>query len=285
MLVQGTARRLFALRNPSVLLKLDISKAFDSLNWAFLLDVLRWLGFGRKWLGWVSGLLGIASTRVLVNGIPGALISHRRGLRQGDSLSPMLFILAMDVLNLLLRKAEEVGLFQHLASRGLTQRASFFADDAVVFLRPIKSELTACVALLDDFTEASGLRVNFSKTSAHLIRCSEEQGALVHRILGCAIGPFPCTYLGLPLTLCKPSAGQLACLVEKVEKRLQMWSAHLFSTGGRLTLVRFTLSAMPIYAMMLLDLPVKTIEAIEKLCRGFLWKGRKEVRGGHCLVA
>jgi hypothetical protein len=87
-LVQCTARKLHARKTDAILLKLDITKAFDTVDWAFLLEVLKKLGFGHKWITMVCGLLGSASTRVVVNGAAGGLIYNRRGLRQGDPLSP-----------------------------------------------------------------------------------------------------------------------------------------------------------------------------------------------------
>ena len=83
MLVQGTARCLHALRNPTVLLKLDISKAFDSVQWPFLIEVLHIMGFGTRWIGWIFGLLATSSTRIMLNGVPGKPIYNQCGLRQG----------------------------------------------------------------------------------------------------------------------------------------------------------------------------------------------------------
>jgi hypothetical protein len=81
-LVQFIARKLHRLKTDAILLKLDITKAFDTVDWAFLLDVLTNLVFGRSWISMVCGLLGTASTPVLVNGVTGDLIYNRCGMRQ-----------------------------------------------------------------------------------------------------------------------------------------------------------------------------------------------------------
>jgi mannosylglycoprotein endo-beta-mannosidase len=88
MMVQGTARKLHCLKQPTILLKLDITKAFDMVDWFFLLEVLRKMGFGARLLACICVLLSTASTRVLLKGSPGARLAYRRGLRQEDPLSP-----------------------------------------------------------------------------------------------------------------------------------------------------------------------------------------------------
>ena len=118
MLVQQTIKVLHHRKIASLFLKLDISKAFDSVDWSFLLEILSHLGFGPAWRTIISNLLHTASTQIMLNGEPGLSISHQRGLRQGDPLSPMLFILVMDVLNSLFLKAEAEGLLSPLLSTG-----------------------------------------------------------------------------------------------------------------------------------------------------------------------
>jgi hypothetical protein len=88
LLVRQVARKINARKKKGVFLKLDIARAFDSLSWPFLFQVLRQLGFGQMWLGWIGFLLYTASVRVLVNGVPGRMINLVGGLRQGEPTSP-----------------------------------------------------------------------------------------------------------------------------------------------------------------------------------------------------
>jgi hypothetical protein len=103
ILVQQTVHFLHQQRQPRILFKLDISKAFDLVSWTFLLEIMKKMGFGQIWCDIISGLLVTSSTQILLNGIPGGFIAHQKGLRYGDPLSPMLFILVMNTLSLLVQ--------------------------------------------------------------------------------------------------------------------------------------------------------------------------------------
>jgi hypothetical protein len=139
--VQNVIRSLHKSNKATLFIKLDISKAFDSLSWPYLLDVLKALGFGQKWRDWVATILATSSSRVLVNGCTCNKFKHARGLRQGDPLSPMLFILAIDPLQKMIEQAARLGFLKPVLPRSARLRCSLYADDAGIFANPYHTEL------------------------------------------------------------------------------------------------------------------------------------------------
>lgn len=194
MLVQQTARYLHSQKLPRVLLKLDISKAFDSVSWPFLMEALTKMGFGRIFRDMLSGLLTTASTQILLNGVPGEFITHRRGLRQGDPLSPMLFILVMYSLNLMVSKAADAGLLQPLCSRSIHHHMSLYADDVVLFLRP-SAKIDLTVSILHLFGEGSGLKTHIQKSSVAPIQCTADDIQDIQERIPCQLQNFPSNIL------------------------------------------------------------------------------------------
>ena len=115
--VQLSAKLLHRNKRPCALMKVDIAKAFDTVSWSFLFLLLEHMGFSRRWINWISLLLSTASTRIILNGMPGRRICHARGLRQGDPLSPLLFVMAMEALNAMFRAADNLGLLEVWTAR------------------------------------------------------------------------------------------------------------------------------------------------------------------------
>jgi hypothetical protein len=143
-------RHFHRRKTPAILRKLDVEKAFDTVSWPYLLDALHARGFRSCWCNWISIILSLSSYRVLLNGIEGEPIVHHRGLRQGDPLSSLLFILAMEPLKRILALAMECGLLSPLKGRIARLRSSLYADDATIFLNSLAADVRLVKAILSD---------------------------------------------------------------------------------------------------------------------------------------
>jgi hypothetical protein len=138
--------------------------------------------------------------------------------------------------------------------------------------------------ILHVFGKASGLRNNVQKSSVFPIRCSDEERNLV-QFLPCQVSDFPCRYLGLPLSLKKLTRDQLQPYIDKIADQLPDWKADLLTKPGRKILVQFVMTGMTIYLAMAVDIQAWGLKAVDKIRRGFNWRGHKDVKGGHCQVA
>lgn len=201
-------KQLYKTKTPTLFIKLDISKAFDIVNWAYLLDIMAYLGFGQRWRAWMAALWCTASSSYLVNGEPGKRVLHCKGVRQGDPLSPMIFLLAMEPLHRLFQKAQEEGLLTAIRPECANLRVSLYADDTAVFIKPSEEEWKVFNCILEIFAGASGLITNIRKTEHFPIRCQENDlQFLVDANRN--ISSFPTKYLGLPLQLRKAQRAAL----------------------------------------------------------------------------
>lgn len=197
-----------------------------------LLEVLRRVGFPCHWHDWIAALLSTANTRVLVNGRQGRRICHVRGLRQGDPLSLFLFLIVMEVLNALLEEADRGGLLSPLPGSLIKFRASIYADDLVIFLRPKPEDFTCIRELLDLFAGASGLLTNLDKCLISPIHCSDEEIQAIREVFLCQLSPFPCKYLGAPLSFKTLKRSDEQGLVHAVAAKLPTWKAGMLNTSG-----------------------------------------------------
>ena len=263
MLVNQSLRTFHQRQTPALFLKLDIARAFDSLSWPFLLEVLRRRGFGPKFCSWVVTALSTANTRILVNGFPGEQIFHARGLRQGDPASPQFFILIMDVLTAVFVKAEEAGIFESLNRWGVRHRVSIYADDVALFIRPKEEELTAARELLHCFGDASGLVTNMAKSAIYPIRCDDAVMEAILPAFPCQSAELPCKYLGLPLSPKTLRKIDWQPLLDELGRRLATWRTAMLSEGGRLILIASVLMTISVYHMLSLDLPPWVIKTIK----------------------
>ena len=145
--------------------KIDFEKAYDNVNWAFLLSIMEQMGFHDKWCCWVKGVLHSARSAILVNGSPTFEFQCQKGVRQGDPLSPFLFLVVMEVLHCLLNKAVAVGEFKGIRiDNSSVLSHMLYADDALIFGDWSKDNVDSVARILRVFHLCSGLKINFNKS-------------------------------------------------------------------------------------------------------------------------
>ncbi|RVW31716.1 LINE-1 reverse transcriptase-like [Vitis vinifera] len=270
-------------REKGIICKLDIEKAYDSINWKFLLKVLQKMGFGSKWVGWMWSCISSAKFSVMVNGVPAGFFPSSKGLRQGIPCLLISLLWGMEVLDVLIRRAVEGGFLSGCNIRGGSESTLhishlFFADDTIIFCEARKDHLTHLSWILFWFEAASGLRINLAKSE--IIPVGEVVGMEELAIeLGCKVGSLPSQYLGLPLRVLNRAPYMWDGMEERVRRRLALWKRQYISKGGRVTLIKSTLASMPIYQMSIFRMPKMVARRLEKGKGTFcgeedIWRGK-----------
>ena len=154
---------------PGVVCKLDIEKAYDHVNWDCRLYLMDRMGFGSKWKSWIRTCISTVRLSIMVNGSPSGFFGSSRGIRQGDPLSPLLFLLIMEVFSRMLCKTEEVGLIKGFKASSSVEEDLFvshllFADDTIVFCDADLEQLLHLRMVLSCFEAVTGLGVNMGKS-------------------------------------------------------------------------------------------------------------------------
>lgn len=263
-------------RKEIVILKLDFEKAFDKMEHQAMMTIMKEKGFGQRWLTWMSSIFSSGTSAVLLNGTAGKTFHCLRGVRQGDPLSPLLFVLAADFLQSLINKGKDLGLLNLPIPMETNKDFPViqYADDTLIVIEGDTRQLLFLKSLINTFSEATGLKVNLQKSMMLPINITEERLDFLAKTFGCSKGSFPFTYLGLPMGLTKPSVQDYLPLINKCEARLGSVSTFL-SQAGRLELTNAVFTALPTYYMCTLALPKTVIYRIDKFRKHCLWRGNE----------
>ncbi|XP_043814106.1 uncharacterized protein LOC122724009 [Manihot esculenta] len=182
-------------------LKIDIAKAYDRVDWAYLSAMLSALGFSTTWIGWMRMCFSDIIYKITLNDSEIGPVIPTRGLRQGDPISPYLFFIVAEGLSLLIQNRESLGLIQGCPAKQGCPRIShlFFVDDSLLFFKGIVMEASQVKSLLAVYEKASGQSINFDKSAIMFSPCIRDDICIavstvlsVHQSLGTS------TYLGLP---------------------------------------------------------------------------------------
>ncbi|KAL7615828.1 hypothetical protein Lser_V15G00765 [Lactuca serriola] len=260
------------------LFKVDSEKAFDCLNWKYLDSVMAQMNFGQKWRKWIFGWLSSARASVIINGSASKEFPLRRGVRQGDPLSPFLFILAAEGLNIALEEDKEQGIFHgvQLPNNGPTISHLQYADDAIFLGSWSVQNAKNLVRILRCFELSSGLKVNMAKSKLFGLGVSEVELDWLSRSVNCSIGNLPFIYLGMPVSASMSRLVHWNSLISKFQAKLSKWKAKNLSFRGRLTLCKSVLGSLGSFLFSLYKAPVKVLKTLEKLRCCFFWGGSFE---------
>ncbi|KAJ0628056.1 putative RNA-directed DNA polymerase [Helianthus annuus] len=255
--------------------KADIEKAYDTLNWKFLISILTYMGFPAKWRNWVMGILFAGRGSILVNGSPTGEFQYRRGLRQGDPLSPFLFIVAMEGLHILMERAKNASMFSgvKLPGNGPYVTHMLFADDSIFIGEWKEENIMNLKRILRIFHLASGLKVNPRKSQLFGVCCSETEVENMAGIFKCKPSKFPFTYLGLKVGANMNRIVNWKDVIDTFNKRLSNWKAKNLSFAGRVILIKSVLGSLPNYYLSLYKCPKTVLKTLEGIRRKFLWGG------------
>lgn len=144
-----------------VLLKLDFAKAFNTIEHSSMMEIMKQMGFDERWLGWINCLFGSGTSSVLLNGVPGRQFLCHRGVRQGDPLSPLIFVLAADLLQAAINDAHRRQMIElPIPARGAEDYPVIqYADDTILVMpacsRPIQymKHLLQCSMISEIYTD------------------------------------------------------------------------------------------------------------------------------------
>ncbi|GJS03117.1 putative RNA-directed DNA polymerase, eukaryota, reverse transcriptase zinc-binding domain protein [Tanacetum coccineum] len=258
----------------ALIFKVDFAKAYDSVRWDYLLDVLIAFGFGPNWCKWIRGILSSVMASILVNGSPTSKFPFYCGLKQGDPLAPFLFILIMESLHISVSKAIDVGVFKGLSIQGSDPISHLFYADDVIFVREWSEvNLVNLVRILNCFYLASGLKINLHKSQVLGVgvpRVIVDQGA---SLIGCDVLHTPFKYLGVTVGDRMSRCSAWVGIVHKIKARLSKWKSKTLSVGGRLTLLKSVLGAVPLYTMSLYKVPKGVLLEMESIRSNFFKGG------------
>ncbi|KAM1939411.1 hypothetical protein ACFX13_027258 [Malus domestica] len=265
-------------------IKLDMAKAYDRVEWNFLTTIMAKLGFAPLFCKWIKACISTVSFSIVINGTPTGFIVPRRGLRQGDPLSPFLFLLCTEGLLVLLRKGLEQGALHgfKFMPMGTPLTHLFFADDSVVFGNATVDDVRAVVEALKGYARGSGQEINLTKSSVFFSPKTPNRTKMeIEGTLGIQCKQGFGKYLGLQADFGHSKKAVFAEVRDKVEARLAGWTEQFLSQAGKEVLIKSVAMALPNYAMSCFKLPIGVCRDIEKAIRKFWWKGNEQRHGVH----
>jgi ribonuclease HI len=268
---------------PFFALKIDMMKAYDRVEWSYLAGCLSKMGFAGPWITMVMRCVTTVRYAVRINGDLTKPVIPTRGIRQGDPISPYLFLLCGQGLSCLLHLREEAGDLKGICNGRLGPPVShlLFADDSIFFARSDRRSVEALNDTLALFCEGSGQKINRDKSSIFFgPHCAEAVKTSVMDCLGVHNEALQDTYLGMPTDVGRSPRATFNFLFDRVWKKMNSLSDRPLSRKGKEIMIKAVIQAIPTYIMSCFQIPVAVCEAIRRAIADFWWgreNGRKKM--------
>ena len=265
---------LFATRNdniPGMILSIDFEKAFDTVSWKFINNVLKYFNFGPSFISWINIFQTGSESCIIQNGFMSDFFNLKRGCRQGDPISPYIFILCAEVLGKMIRENE---IITGVNINGKEFRLSQYADDTQIFLDGTEQSLKETLNILKKFYSMSGLKINVEKTRAIWIGSLSHSNRQLCREykLDWSQGAFK--ILGVTFSVEVFDIWDLNTeqIYNSIESICKNWSKRKLTLFGRITIIKSLALAKFIHLFLALpNPPVELIKKLEKMFYKFLW--------------
>ncbi|KAA3466735.1 reverse transcriptase [Gossypium australe] len=264
--------------------KLDMSKAYDRVEWGFLNKVMLWMGFAKECVALIMRCISTVSYAVNVNGRRGNVFKPNRGLHQGDPLSPFLFLICSEGFSSLIRLAKREGLLKGVKAsrRGPEISYLLFADDCILFGDATNRGEMVLKEILKEYERSSGQCVNFNKSTIFYgSNTTEGDKEEILTLLGVRCSTNLEKYLGLPNMVGRWKKESFQNLKDRVNLRIERWSTRLLSQGGKEVFIKSVLQAIPTYVMSRFLLQKSLCGELENIFAKFWWQKGQRKKGIH----
>lgn len=263
-----------AEKNCSMAVKTDMSKAYDRIEWEFIKQVLQRMGFHNKFIRLIMQCITTVTYSYLVNDAVYGSVKPCRGIRQGDPLSPYIFILCGEVLSGLCKQAETAGDLQGVRVARGSPRVNhlLFADDTMFFCQASAKSCQSLMRILSEYGKASGQQIDREKSSITFSsKTPEAMKEDAKAIMMINREGRTGKYLGLPEHFGRKKRDLFTQIVDQIRQRATNRSSRHLSKVGKLTMLMSVLTAIPCYTMSCFLLPVSLCKRIQSALTRFWW--------------
>ena len=260
---------------PGLLLLIDFQKAFDSISWNFLYNTLEFFGFSEKFINWIKLLNNDIKMYVLQSGYLSEEICVGRGCRQGDLLSPYLFLFGAEIMALLfLMNPEIIGFKINSKEFKLTQ----FADDTTLILDGSQHSLQAALNTLEIYGNFSGLKMNKEKTKVIWIGRKKYSKDKLTVSVNLDWGKVEFVLLGITFNVnlnLMPDIN-LVNVLENANTSLKVWQRRKLTPLGKITVLKSLILSKFIHVFLILPIPEKFVSKLNTEFFKFLWNNKPD---------